>query len=183
MIISAIDTPKDLLALAITARYFRDMIIPYQIQFRIIISDLKNIHLWRFLSKRRHLCSRIRILKLIDTTDEDVNLDPVIPKCLSQLDNWVAEDENRTATEILHESFKIFYDLVPHFHSLASIAWITPDSYDDEDGEAIPRQILLRGLESWPYLVELTWCAITSTFKPQNVCYPWSVKGCVAYSS
>ncbi|KIJ52046.1 hypothetical protein M422DRAFT_157122, partial [Sphaerobolus stellatus SS14] len=66
-ILTMLDSPKDLLSFALTSKHFYTLIVPFHIQFRVIVCDLWCNSLWKRLAERPLLCSRIRILRLFDT--------------------------------------------------------------------------------------------------------------------
>ncbi|KIJ50538.1 hypothetical protein M422DRAFT_103807, partial [Sphaerobolus stellatus SS14] len=68
-ILEMIDSPKDLLSFALTSKHFYGLIVPFHIQFRVIVCDLMCNSLWERISKRPHLCARIRTLRVIDTEE------------------------------------------------------------------------------------------------------------------
>jgi len=75
-IIEEVDSPKDLLSLALTSKYYYRLIVPAHIQSRILRIPVQRADVWATLASRKHLCERIRIL---DLTYRRIPIDPEHP--------------------------------------------------------------------------------------------------------
>ena len=64
-IIEEIDSAMDLLALALSSKYFHKMIVPHHIHFRRLRCYLQREDVWTFLLENPHLCARFRVLEII----------------------------------------------------------------------------------------------------------------------
>ncbi|KIJ30582.1 hypothetical protein M422DRAFT_783932 [Sphaerobolus stellatus SS14] len=84
-IIHEIESPRSLLRFALTCKTFCTLIIPYQIQFRILrINVYERVHqrLWDILSTRPTLLSRYRKVEIVSKYDENSELEACLPSCL-----------------------------------------------------------------------------------------------------
>ncbi|KAF8517352.1 hypothetical protein BU17DRAFT_91786 [Hysterangium stoloniferum] len=61
-IISKIEHPLDLLHLALTRKSFKNLIIPWHIQYRVIFAHLFNPSIWELLASRPDVASRVHKL-------------------------------------------------------------------------------------------------------------------------
>ncbi|GJJ12782.1 hypothetical protein Clacol_007027 [Clathrus columnatus] len=61
-----IDSPKDLLSLALTCRTFKELIIPDHLEYRIICCDFRRPDVWKFLASRPWLARRMRAIVIVD---------------------------------------------------------------------------------------------------------------------
>ncbi|GJJ12798.1 hypothetical protein Clacol_007043 [Clathrus columnatus] len=104
-----LDSPKDLLSLALTSRIFKDQIIPGHLEYRHIYCDLRRENVWTFLANHPRLARGIRSVELIDEIwDEshgNIRLPQIlgdIPFHLDWLDDYdvLATDENMTMFRI-----------------------------------------------------------------------------------
>ncbi|PPR01821.1 hypothetical protein CVT24_001685 [Panaeolus cyanescens] len=65
-IISFIDSPVDLLQLALCSRLWCSLIIPDHINYRIIHTRLDNPSLWKELSERKALANNVRVMRIAE---------------------------------------------------------------------------------------------------------------------
>lgn len=85
LIVSLINPPHELLALALTARIFKDIIIPSHLQFRKIRCKTNSIAIGKTLQKHPFLCMRLRELELIDQRGLPMREPhPMIPKLIME---------------------------------------------------------------------------------------------------
>ncbi|KAF8517350.1 hypothetical protein BU17DRAFT_66919 [Hysterangium stoloniferum] len=64
-IISEIEHPLDLLHLALTRKLFKNLIIPWHIQYRVIIAHLFYPSIWELLASRPDVASRVHKLDVV----------------------------------------------------------------------------------------------------------------------
>jgi len=91
-IMETIDSPKDLLSLALSSKHYYQLIVPYHLQFRILRCSVQRTHVWTKLSTKKHLCSRFRRLEITHRFQPRDSEDFLIfPACL--------EDETSDSNE------------------------------------------------------------------------------------
>ncbi|KIJ50362.1 hypothetical protein M422DRAFT_100358, partial [Sphaerobolus stellatus SS14] len=66
-LLSFIDSPKELLALALSSRSFYQLIIPYHLHLRHIRCDPLLVSLWSTLASKPAFARRVRRLELVPT--------------------------------------------------------------------------------------------------------------------
>ncbi|KAH6912158.1 hypothetical protein BKA70DRAFT_1559633 [Coprinopsis sp. MPI-PUGE-AT-0042] len=60
LILLELDSEKDLLHLGLTNKGWKDLIIPYHLEYRTLSLNRNRPEVWRHLAQKRHLASRIR---------------------------------------------------------------------------------------------------------------------------
>lgn len=147
-ICSFIDKPKDLLAVSLTSKQFYQLVVPTHIQFRIIRCDVRRRDLWKHLSVRPGLASKIVSLELVSEL-HDRSGTVIVP--ISVLDDNATLQSASTRTwprrtifdsAVIQDNIDEFEDdclcalisVIQHLTSLRHFRWedytIRPTNYD-----------------------------------------------------
>ncbi|KIJ36617.1 hypothetical protein M422DRAFT_260965 [Sphaerobolus stellatus SS14] len=146
-VLDMVDSPKDLLSFALTSKHFHGHIVPYHIQFRVIVCDLKcGKSLWKLLAERPLLYSRIRDLRLIEiySWDADASHSFVLSDCPEVT---YPKDPEITPGECVTN----FKRIVPHLSSLTNFTW---EPYKADILWNATASAVFPGLRAWPKLQE-----------------------------
>jgi len=81
-IIESIDSPRDLLALALSSKHYHDLIVPYHIQFRTLRCSVQRTDIWAALSVKKYLCARFRTLEIIHCPHSRYWYSDIVPSCV-----------------------------------------------------------------------------------------------------
>ncbi|GJJ12807.1 hypothetical protein Clacol_007052 [Clathrus columnatus] len=117
-----LDSPKDLLSLALTSRIFKDQIIPSHLEYRDICCDLRRESVWKFLANHPRLARGIRSVELVNErflwdSHATVRLPQILENIL--FDYW-SEDYGAPTTD---ENITMFRDSLSHMTFLRKFIW------------------------------------------------------------
>lgn len=128
-IFSFIEKPSDLLHIGLTAKQYRDVVIPHHIEYRIIRSDCRRVELWEQLAKYPGIASKFVTLEIIEEREGHRSIDgPVIfPRSLlagvsvREVEDWDFEGQE-DGLRLLAGAVKHMSQLVRFFFSDARLA-------------------------------------------------------------
>lgn len=111
-IIFLVEKPRDLLALALACRAVSEVIIPYHIDYRHILTPLRS-NLWDHLITRRDLANRISHLYIHDDAESYGTLP--FPRLVDWSEGWANETTNDTLLRVC--------DALSSMKNLVSLKW------------------------------------------------------------
>lgn len=103
VILLHIERPGDLLQLALTNRFFYELIISTHMAFRVIRCDILRVSVWQYLAERPTLAARLRALEL---TWEEEDPDTLIPSYLKLDSEPRGSDDLTTVLPVFLDALK-----------------------------------------------------------------------------
>jgi len=150
-IVSFVDSPQDLLSLAMASKQLESLIIPYHLHLRRIRCDPVMVSLWLTLSNKPAFCQRIRYLELVPSGSHG-RPQSKIPSFL--VEQGEIEEVGRLEELSVHVGSEIILALISsirHMTYLRRFCWVDMRVNDTTDVAALFTQLN----ESCPLLDEI----------------------------
>lgn len=130
LVVTFLDSPKDLLALSLTSRQFYRLTCPHHIDFRYIRCDPNRLSLWEALFKHGEISKRFRRIELYNEAGSVRGGRTVLPQ------SWEFYD----VEEDLHQARAYNQNIDPFINALGKMENLFRFSWVAEKGLTVPQR-------------------------------------------